>query len=95
MSDAEIDELLERFDATEPALQRRIIARLAEKSVAAEVLLGACREAIRKLDLASHDPTGCVYPVYVILRDAVAEATPMVERKTNPKEARRCASETN
>ena len=27
MSDAEIDELLERFDATEPALQRRMVER--------------------------------------------------------------------
>lgn len=29
MSDAEVDELLGRFDRTDPALQRRIVARLA------------------------------------------------------------------
>lgn len=42
LTDAEIDDILERFDQTEPKLQRRIIARFIEDR---ELLLMACKKA--------------------------------------------------
>lgn len=42
---------------------------------AAPDLLIACQEAIRSLDLANDDPTNRTYPLYVLLRNAIAKAT--------------------
>lgn len=39
LTDAEVDVLLERFDQTEPKLQRRIIATFVAKAIEAEGLL--------------------------------------------------------
>jgi hypothetical protein len=39
MSDAEVDELLERFDLTAPGLQRKIVARLVAERAAFTVAL--------------------------------------------------------
>lgn len=43
LTDEEIDVLLERFDQTDPALQRRIIARFITRGVAADDLLAALK----------------------------------------------------
>lgn len=46
MSEREIDALLDRFDATESPLQRRIVAELMVQSSMAKELLEACRSLL-------------------------------------------------
>lgn len=54
LTDAEIDVLLERFDQTDPKLQRRIVARL----VADAARLREALEFVR--DEEPRPPAGCV-----------------------------------
>jgi flagellar motor switch protein FliM len=50
LSDAEVDQLLERFDQTEPGLQRRIIAEFVAKLARTEDMLRHSREHAEQLD---------------------------------------------
>ncbi len=52
LTDAEIDELLERFDLTEPRLQRRIIADFVAKAAVSDDLRRQCDELRRMLQKA-------------------------------------------
>lgn len=56
LNDEDVDEILFRFDQTEPGLQRRIVAKFAADR---ENLLVACKSAhslLRKLGGKNHDP---------------------------------------
>jgi hypothetical protein len=53
MTDQEIAQLLERFDQTEPALQRRIVARFVRDR---QLLLDACEAVILALDMHTKSP---------------------------------------
>lgn len=49
LSDSEVDILLERFDQTEPALQRRIVAAFIQKAMLAEAENARLRKSIELL----------------------------------------------
>ncbi len=51
LTDAEIDHLLERFDQTDPKLQRRIIASFVVKASAAAELQAALNNAPDRMDI--------------------------------------------
>jgi hypothetical protein len=77
LTDEQIDELLERFDQTDPALQRRIIARLvADRTVlldACEAVLAANAEYMAG-DSAMY-PDGVMGAINAVLRPAVDQVT--------------------
>lgn len=79
MTDEEIDELLERFDQTEPAFQRKIVAMFMSNAVyfqmVATELLFACKEVIAACDSGNpQDFIRNVSDAAVLCREAVAKA---------------------
>lgn len=57
LTDDEVDVLLERFDQTDPALQRRVVAALVIKATLVKELTEACQYAAGSFSQVPEDQT--------------------------------------
>lgn len=56
MTEEEVNRLLERFDQTEPALQRRIVAKLLKDNAALRMVHQEARELVGEADATGSIP---------------------------------------